>query len=154
DFLVVWTSPEPTEPLGNIFAQRYSSSGSPMGGNFRVNTYSTSSQGQVRVADASNGDFLVVWQSFGVTNHIGIFGQRYDSQGAALGGEFAISSNTASGDLRLDPRAAYAADGSFVAVWDEDPQDNSGKAILARRFTSAGAPIGIEFQVNTYTTGN
>jgi hypothetical protein len=49
---------------------------------------------------------------------------------------------------------AAEADGDFVAAWHSSQQDGgpSGlKGIFARRFTSAGTPQAIEFQVNVFT---
>jgi hypothetical protein len=42
----------------------------------------------------SDGDFLVTWQS-AHTRSKDIFGQRYDSSGNQVGGEFQINSSTA-----------------------------------------------------------
>jgi hypothetical protein len=48
-----------------------------------------------------------------------------------------------------------ADDGSFVVVWSSYyGQDGSGSGVFGRRFDSAGAAIGDEFGVNTYTADN
>jgi hypothetical protein len=46
------------------------------------------------------------------------------------------------------------AAGSFVVAWRAGGTDGDGYGIAARRFTSAGTPVGVQFTVNTYTTGN
>ncbi len=47
--------------------------------------------------------------------------------------------------------------GNFVVVWasaSSNGNDGSGYSVQGRRFNSAGAPIGDDFQVNTTTQGN
>ena len=44
-------------------------------------------------------------------------------------------------------------DGLFVVLWDgEGPGDSVG--IFGQRYLTSGAPLGPQFQVNTFTTGN
>ncbi len=68
DFVVVWQS----EGSGgtdssddSIQGQRYASSGATAGGQFQVNTYTTSTQRGPTVGLDADGDFVVVWQSDG-----------------------------------------------------------------------------------------
>jgi hypothetical protein len=69
-----------------------------------------------------------------------------------LGHEFQV--NTYTTNIQILPRMAATANGDFVMVWDSGLQDGAGGSIFARRWTSAGAPIGGELQVNTYTNSN
>src|SRR5689334_21844263 len=50
DFVVVWESNTQDGSSNGVYAQRYSSSGSPLGGEFSVNTYTTSAQSNPAVA--------------------------------------------------------------------------------------------------------
>ena len=74
----------------------------------------------------------------------GIFGQRFDSAAGRVGSEFLVNDYTF-GQQRF-PALPPAADGSFLVTWagilvgDEQ--------IIARRFASAGEPLGTEFEVN------
>ena len=78
-FVVVWVSP-PDGSIFGIFGQRYASSGSPLGPEFRVNTYTTSYQSGPAVAANSSGNFVVVWQSDTQDGSgYGVFGQRYSA---------------------------------------------------------------------------
>jgi hypothetical protein len=59
------------------------------------------------VATEARGGFVVVWQSFSQDgSYFGVFGQRYDSNGAASGSEFQVNTYTA----RDQSAAAVAAD--------------------------------------------
>jgi hypothetical protein len=93
---------------------------------------------------ALGGSFVVAWES---GPGEGIFARRFSSAGAALGSELAV--NTAGGLPQL-PDVAVAGDGSFAVVWET--ADAAGRGVAARRFDSAGAPLGAEFIVNTVTT--
>ncbi len=68
DFVVVWDNTY--GPGGGLYytyiqGQRYASDGSTAGGEFQVNTYTTSLQFYPSVAMDADGDFVVVWSSFG-----------------------------------------------------------------------------------------
>lgn len=122
-----------------------------LGGEFRVNSYTTGNQGHYgspSVVAAGNGNFVVVWAGQGQGDSGGIFGQRYDSAGNALGGEFLVNSYTTGG--QGDVSAAAAADGAFVVVWAGG--GDSGDAVFGQRFDSEGVPQGDEFRVSSITT--
>jgi hypothetical protein len=97
------------------------------------------------VAYQPNG-FVAVWESDGQDGSgKGVFGRL------GFGGvEFPV--NTTTTGSQHDPDVASNSSGDFVVVWTS-PQDGSGDGIFARRFASSGAPLGPEFQVNTFTTG-
>lgn len=145
NFVVAWNS-QGQDGLGyGVFAQRYSSTGTPLGGEFRVNSYTTTSQKIPSVASDSAGNFVVVWTSAGA----GVFAQRYASTGAPLGGEFRVNSYTATYQVR--PSVASDAAGNFVVSWSSLNQDGSGYGVFAQRYANTGAPLGGEFRVNTFT---
>ena len=144
DFIAVWVSYGQDGSYDGVFGQRYASGGSPLGTEFQVNTYTTNFQDVPAVAAASNGDFVVVWQSEEGTS-LGVFGQRYASSGSPLGTEFDITYTTAS----PFPAVAAASNGDFTVVWETQDGDRSG--VFGQRYTSSGSSLGTEFQVNTYT---
>jgi hypothetical protein len=152
NFVVLWESSGQDGSLSGIFAQRYDGAGSPLGGEFRVNTYTTSSQSRPSAAHDSAGNFVVVWQSSGQDGmEEGIFAQRYASTGAPLGGEFRVNARTWSS--QGDPGVASDPAGNIVVVWQgSGHESSSGPDIFAQRYDSAGNRLGGEFRVNTYTT--
>jgi hypothetical protein len=123
----------------------------------RVNTYTTGTQqandgASQGVALDSYGDYVVVWSSNGEDGGgWGVYGQRYNSLGVALGGEFRVNTTTA-GDQE---QAVVAMDsvGDFVVVWASNGQDGSGSGVYGQRYNSLGVAQGGEFRVNT-TTAN
>jgi len=115
-----------------------------------VNSYTTDRQFGPSVASDGDGNFVVVWVSDGGAHDIGfgIFGQRYDSAGVALGSQFHVNSYTA--DKQWGPSVASDVNGNFVVVW-ESRQDDEGSEIYGQRYDSGGGALGSEFRVNSYT---
>jgi hypothetical protein len=124
----------------NILARRFDDSGMPLGGEFQVNTYDTNAaQEYLASAADDDGDFVVVWfrqddTSGSMTGHV--FGRKFASSGAAVGGEFKVNVfTTAHGRNR--PTVAMSAAGDFVVAWVDDQQ----VGVFARRFLAATGPV-------------
>jgi hypothetical protein len=60
NFVVVWGGAGTGDPSG-AFGQRYANSGTPLGPEFRVNTYTTDLTYGLAVASDPLGNFVVVW---------------------------------------------------------------------------------------------
>ncbi|MCH8309360.1 MAG: S8 family serine peptidase, partial [Chloroflexi bacterium] len=141
DFVVTWSSSAQDGSLAGIYAQRYNSDGVSQGAEFQVSTYTTSHQDNSSVAMDAEGNFIVTWQSNGqVGSGYGIYAQRYDLTGTALGGEFRINTISSTGER---PQVTVDADGNFIVVWHRD-----GGGVFARRYTADGAPMGDQFLVD------
>jgi hypothetical protein len=159
DFVVVWESEGSSETDtsdDSVQGQRYASNGTTQGGQFQVNTYTTSDQQNPSVSVAADGDFVVAWQSYGSSGtdstSISVQGQRYASDGLAQGGQFQVNTYTTSGQIL--PSVAAASDGDFVVVWSSAGSFGSDTSILSvqgQRYASSGATQGGQFQVNTFT---
>src|SRR5690606_36401463 len=71
----------------------------------RVNTYTTNFQRRPAVAMDSDGDFVVTWTStYQDGSGYGVYGQRYDMNGNALGGEFRVNTTYFSTENYLKKR--------------------------------------------------
>src|SRR5262245_12289243 len=90
----------------------------PVGPEFQANTHTTNAQSAPAVAMDSDGDYVVVWESFrdvtGTTTSFGIYGQRFDKNGAKVGTEFQI--NNYSTEQQRSPAVAMDATGDFVVA--------------------------------------
>ncbi len=97
DFAIVWASrigiTRPSNTLDyDIFGQRYSRAEVTQGSEFRVNTFTPSTQFNPAIAMDADGDFVVTWASryedgtlgtyYG--NGYGIFGQRFAGAGSGV----------------------------------------------------------------------
>jgi hypothetical protein len=150
-FVVVWMSRQDGSGYG-VFGQRFAASGAKLGGEFRVNTYTTLGQGVPDVAADALGGFVVVWDGAGSGDTRGIFARRYDLLGLPAGGEFRV--NTWTTQIQAYPSVDVADGGDFVVAWQSalQPPDSSSYGVFARRFDAAGQAQGPEFLVNSTTT--
>lgn len=159
NFVIVWTSyaDEGMDPGGSIRARRYDATGTPLGDQFAVNTYTTSRQSEPAVAMHADGFFVVVWPSLGSASDTAgnsVQARFYDPAGIPMGDQLQASTYTTgeqdSPAVTIDPL------GRVLVVWDSggsSGSDSSAASIQARRFDRLGTPLGPEFQVNSYTTG-
>src|SRR4051812_15064940 len=123
-----------------------------VGPEFLVNTVTMARQEFPRLAADADGDLVATWYSAGQDgDSYGVYAQRYSAAGSPLGGEFRVNSFT-TGNQRL-PAVAMDAAGDFVIAWQSTAQDGDFYGVFAQRYTSAGMPLGGEFEVNTVTTG-
>ena len=143
----------------SVQGQRYSAAGAPQGVQFQVNSYTTSDQLSPEIASDADGDFVVVWRSEGSaggdTSYSSIQGQRYSAAGATQGAQFQVNSYTTSS--QASPAIASDADGDFTVVWQSagsSAGDSSGLSVQGQRYSAAGVPQGVQFQVNSYTAGD
>jgi len=135
-----------------VYMRRYDRLGLRLTNEVRVNTYTTSTQSDASVTADDEGNFLVAWISRdqdGSTD--GIYAQRYDSAGAARGGEFRV--NTFTPGAQRNPAVAADADGDLVVAWQSQAQDGNEYGVYAQRYNALGLAQGGEFRVNTFTTG-
>ena len=62
NFVVTWTSDGQDGSDYGMFGQRFAADGSPVGGEFQINTYTTGAQWDGAVALNDAGNFVVVWE--------------------------------------------------------------------------------------------
>jgi S-layer family protein len=148
NFVVAWQSYDQDGDRWGIFGQRFDVTGARRGGEFQVNTSTTTWQFFSDVA-AYRGGFVVAWASRTYFLATDVFAQRYDASGARLGGEFVV--NTVTDGTQGLPNLSADRHGGFVATWSSDQHDNFNYAVIGQRLDSRGAQLGGEFQVNTYT---
>jgi hypothetical protein len=155
DFVVVWTVMEESGPGygidGDLRAQRFDARGVAVGAEFQVNTTAPADQSHAAVAMSDDGDFTVVWESFGQDgSNTGIFARRYAVDGTALGGEFQV--NTTFDGEQKAPAIAMDADGNFVVVWHSLAEDPDSCDVFLQRYAADGTALGGEVRVNTTTS--
>ena len=141
NFVVAWESYGSSgtdTSFRSIQARRYDANGTPLGGEFQVNTYTTNSQRYPTVAADAAGNFVVVWESSGSSgtdSFASIQAQRYATNGNPLGGEFQVNTYTTS--VQSYPAVASDANGNFVVTWESDGSsgtDTSSRSIQAQRY--------------------
>jgi len=136
-----------------IFGRRYAAGGPLDVEEFPVNTYTTEAQVLPDVAAASDGRFVVVWNSWGQDgSEYGVFGQRFKANGDPAGNEFDVNTETAYSQRH--GRVAMHDDGSFMVVWQSNFQDLEGFGIFGQRFNASGDLVGDEMAINAVTADN
>ena len=153
NFVVVWEH-SPDGGVQSIYGQMFSADGTRQGNDFLVNTFTEGSQSSPVVSLDATGNFVVVWTSCcpdGSSSSVA--GRRFLAGGVPVGDEFQI--NTYTTGIQARPDISLDVDGDFVVVWQGANQDLDGSvAIRGQRFSAGGAPLGGEFQVNAYGTGD
>ncbi|MGB3496061.1 MAG: hypothetical protein WBA57_25250, partial [Elainellaceae cyanobacterium] len=146
NFVVTWSDDGGGDD--DVRARRFDSDGNALGDTFLVNTETAGNQDTPNIAMNANGQFVITWESFGQDGDSnGVFAQVYDAAGNLVGGEIAV--NNITNGSQGDPVVGIDDSGNFVIAWEDESTDSA--EINARRFDSAGNPIGDSFVVNTTT---
>lgn len=146
--VVVFEGKGPVDPAG-VFAEVTDDSGSVVRSSFRVNTTIRSEQHSPSVTVAGDGSFVVAWAGRGVGDKSGVFFQRFDRDGVAVGSETLANGTT--GGVQAEPTVALDADGSIAIAWSGTGSgDVSG--VFLRRFDADGGTLGGETLVNMFTS--
>ena len=153
-FVVTWTSYGQDDNPGvvdklDIYARRFDNFGQALGGEFQVNRTAENLQDFSDVAMDNSGQFVVVWNSYGQDgSKWGVYGQRFNAQGFAMGGEFAV--NTSTTEDQVYPEVAMDADGDFVVAWASAHRLlTDGYDVYFRRYSRDGAAQGGEVRANS-----
>jgi parallel beta-helix repeat protein len=141
DAVIAWR--DNRNERNDIYAQRLVTTGT-LGNNFRVNDNAEwGDQIHPDVLVNDDGSFIIVWaDGYPVANggHQ-IAGQRYDSSGIAVGGNFTVTEDL---NCYVYPSVAGPGDGSLVLAW----VNNGNGDIWGQRYDTAGIPLGDTFQIN------
>ncbi|MCB9899131.1 MAG: hypothetical protein H6825_14095 [Planctomycetes bacterium] len=137
----------------NLFVRFYDDEGNLLSGLETVANTSTLPFDQLEPridADGLDG-FVMVWEDAGNDGSgYGIWCRRYGVDGQARGPEFRVNQVT-SGNQRL-PEVAADHVGNFVVTWEDA---SSGQTVIkARWYDHDGLPLGDEFPVTSFATGN
>jgi Ca2+-binding RTX toxin-like protein len=118
----------------------------------RVNSWTTDDQGASSVAALDDGGWVVTWESNRDGWGYGIYQQRYDADGATVGVETRV--NTDSAEDQKTPDITALANGGWVVSWTSQSGDADLGGICQQLYTADGLQVGSEILVNTYTVGS
>lgn len=147
-FVVAWSSDTQDGSGNGVYGQRFLANGAKQGPEFRVNTFTLGSQHSPAVSRFGPGSaFVVAWASLGQDgNGNGVYAQLYSAAGAKNGGAFRV--NTLTAGSQRDAAIARLQNGSFVIAFSSENRQGD---VLMQRFSAAGAKVGANIRVNTYT---
>lgn len=148
DFVICWRDERnrgANDGNSDIYAQRHDRSGEALGANFRVNDDSTRGyQGSPSIAMDADGNFVICWKDR--RSPRGIYAQRFNSLGEALGRNFRVSDDSLI-TYHYWPSVAMNADGNFVICWEDERNGEDNLDIYAQRYSSSGDRLGANFGV-------
>ncbi|KAJ3427985.1 hypothetical protein M0812_25616 [Anaeramoeba flamelloides] len=161
-FIITWQSYGPDGEKYGIFAQIFdSNTGSKIGDEFQVNTYSEGKQKFPSIASIGEGkeNFVITWQSDGQSGgeeEYEIYAQLFSSvSGNKTGEEFQV--NHFFDSHQTNPKVCSLNNGNyFIIAWQSYHQEDEVPEIYAQIFNSSnGLKVGgdIEFRINTETIG-
>jgi hypothetical protein len=140
----------------SVQVRRFDASGTALGPETQVNSYTTNDQLWPDIALDSDGDFVVTWQSLGSQgdDSIGwsVQGQRFNSHGTSQGSGFQVNSYTTGNQFR--PQVGMDASGDFAIVWESygSPGGETSWSVQGQRYNASGTSQGDQIQLNSYTT--
>src|SRR5439155_23901185 len=133
-----------------ISARRINSNLSGAFGVFRVNEQGVGDQQNPKVTLLKNGGAVFVWQ--GGTTAPRIYARFLKPDGTFTTGDVLV--NTYAQNHQIDPVVASLSNGNVVIAWSSFGEDGDLYGVFAQLFSSTGAKIGAEFQVNQFTQNN
>jgi Ca2+-binding RTX toxin-like protein len=102
-----------------------------------VNTEQKNNQFQPSVTKLAEGGWVVTWTSLNQDgSFFGIYQQRYDASGAAVGDEQQV--NTEWKSFQYEPSVTGLADGGWVVTWTSRDQDGEVGGIYQRYYDKDG----------------
>ena len=143
-FAVAWHGPGPDQE--DIFLRLFKPSGNAITDELLVNLGTTGRQLYPSVAAGGTGTFVVAWESrvtTGSTEKASVRVQRFDPNGAGLGGVIVVDTEPYDGRY---PEVAMDRAGRFAVVW---MRDRSNHPIVVRLFNADGMPVTDPLLVNT-----
>jgi hypothetical protein len=168
--IVVWGSSQPgLTALQDIQAQRLSASGQKLGGEFRVNQFTTRNQRTPAVAALPGGGYVVAWISElqRSAQSVDVYARLFNASGTALTAELPVNPNPAG--LCANPAVAVSPSGNFAVAWSQKEGSfqaapgndktaaqlrSDGWDVAARLFSSTGTGLGGAIRLNTVSYGD
>ncbi len=133
DFVIAWQSDDLDGSLNGIAAQRFDSSGTPLGAELRVNSNGADDQTRPTLGIDSDGDFVVAWESINQDGSSwGVFARHFRASGVPTTTDDIAVNTTVAGNQRFAAVDANAG-GDFVVAWSS-VHDGLGYGIFGQRF--------------------
>ena len=148
--VVAWSSLSQDGSSWGVYGQRFDATGNPAGGEFRINSFTTGAQMNVDIAGTKDGGYVATWQSMGQDGSgNGIYAQRYNAAGVAVGGEFMVTASGA--NEQNEPSVVALKDGGFAFTWTAYNSSTGSWDSFVRAFDANGQALSGDVVMNTYT---
>ncbi len=129
EYTVVWER-ETGTGIQDVYVQRISRDGVPLGSELRVNATPSIEFPVPRVSSDLYGNTVVTWHCRLNTGspHASVFVRSIDLFGVPLGGELLI--NPADGGIHSQPELAPDGNGGFLVIWERKDGDTAAPMVL------------------------
>jgi hypothetical protein len=142
-FVVAW---EDARSGANIYAQRISSVGVPVGANFRVNEdIYTTQRLSPAAAFSDDGSFVITWDDPRDGDN-DVYFKLYNSSGTPITTDVKPVDVPYDGSYQFDGRVAYISSLGYVVAWISDR--DGGQGVYAQLVAGNGSLINNNFQLN------
>jgi len=139
--------------------QLYNADGTASGSPTRLSNVADNSTSHVRLAALAGGGFAATWcsQCGGAAGTASVIAQLYDSNGAMIGGNITVPSQTAplKAYFTLNNAISPLANGGFAVAYEQTKSisDNPRQSyVQLQMFNASGAPVGNLVQVDADLT--
>lgn len=131
-YVITWESFGQDGSLDGIYAQRFNSSGSKVGGETLVNTTIEGYQSHSTITGLANGGYVISWGGYYEDD---LYAQCFDAAGNKVGGETKVNTSAVWQD---SPKVVSLTGGGYIIAWDGALQ----------RFDDNGNKVGAEQSIN------
>jgi len=150
-YVIVWASDDQDGSDWAIMGQRFDPGGQKVGSEFRVNGHTRSAQRYPSVSAATDGRFVVSWQSLNQDGSgWGVFARLFNADGTPLSNDIRVNQTTSG--TQQKPALTLLADGGFAIAWEgkgkTDASREDSYGVFVRKFNANGTPATSELRVN------
>lgn len=151
-FVVAWSSEGQDGDRTGIYARRFDSNGTPLGGGFRVNFTTAGWQEWPGIAMDSEGGFVIVWHGYS-NDQTGydVFARTYDRTATLIGPEIQVNEDSAG--WQLFAAVDLDEEGNALVAWQGRNPGQTAYGIFARLFDGNGQPTTSEFRADDGSGG-
>ena len=152
-FVITWMSQGQDGDGWGVYAQMFDSNRAPSGGEFRVNSVTSSDQCAPDACGLQDGKFVITFQTKGQDgDDWGVYLRIYNADGTTFLDNVRVNDHTSADQSQQSISALQ--NGGFVVVWHSRFQDGSGFGIYGKIYNADGTVQVPEFPVNTITSGD
>ena len=164
-FIAVWESYRQDRSGYGIYAQKFNAELAKVGSEVLVNTFTSRNQLDPAIAELSNGEILIAWESYQdqrvrtyrsgrqrIFYDYGVYAQRFDSALNKIDSEFRVNEYT--DYSQVDPTILALSNGGFAIAWETFKQDGSSYGIAMKTYDSAAQTVSPETIINSQHRGS
>lgn len=136
NFVVVWYDSR----LGdqNIYGQRYSSAGTSLGGNFRIDQSASLENNYSPRVSMNENYYVVVWENESIDNTLNIYKRRYYNNGTPVENEIKVNDLEGIAN-QTNPNTDMNTSGNVVVAWRDERYP---RGIYFQRLDALGNTLG------------